>query len=441
MLGYALDRRWWPEAEYVVRALDAYWDARGLGGEADAWADRILATTCEPGQAPPDSARSLWLYTIMAQADRQRAAGQLDQAARVYRRALAYLQDQPATEWTRGSSATLYHQLGWTAQDRGRLDEAEGWYRPSLGTFEELGNRRSMAITYHHLGSTALLRGQMNEAEGWYRKSLAIKEELGDRHGMAITYHQLGVTDQSRGQLDEADEWYRRSLAIKEELGDRPGLASTYSQLGNTAQARERPDEADEWYRKSLAISEEFVNRPYMAITYHQLGNTALSAVGWTRPTRGPGSRSRSPRNSATIPAWPPRITSSARRRCCARMDEVEEWTRRAAAIEQELGDRSGMAKSYARLGLLAEARAEAARHWSGTSTACPFSTVHLLTASGPSALARLGRQLGLPTLEQTWQTNHGRPLPQPVRDYVTSVHDQDLNRPGDHRRHRECQR
>jgi hypothetical protein len=36
--------------------------------------------------------------------------------------------------------ATDYHQLGITAQDRGRLDEADDWYRKSLTIEEDLGN-------------------------------------------------------------------------------------------------------------------------------------------------------------------------------------------------------------------------------------------------------------------------------------------------------------
>ena len=83
----------------------------------------------------------MWLYTTISQANRQNKAGQPDQAGQTYRRALAYLQDQPETDWTRGSIAVIYHQLGMTAQGRGRLDEAEDWYRKALTIEEELGGR------------------------------------------------------------------------------------------------------------------------------------------------------------------------------------------------------------------------------------------------------------------------------------------------------------
>ena len=135
MLGHALDDNAWGEAANMVRALDFYWETRGLGEEAAAWADRILDATARPGQDTPAAdtpARDLWLYTTIVQANRQKDAGQLDRADQTYRKALAYLQDQPETEWTRGNISVIYHELGMTAQDRGRLDEADDWYRRAI---------------------------------------------------------------------------------------------------------------------------------------------------------------------------------------------------------------------------------------------------------------------------------------------------------------------
>ena len=52
MLGYALDHHAWDNADCIVRPLDEYWETRGLGEEAAAWADRILDAITGPGQAP-----------------------------------------------------------------------------------------------------------------------------------------------------------------------------------------------------------------------------------------------------------------------------------------------------------------------------------------------------------------------------------------------------
>jgi tetratricopeptide (TPR) repeat protein len=426
MLGHALDHRAWADASRIVRAMDEYWDTRGLGAEAEAWADRILDATARPGQAPPQPARSLWLYTTIHQATQQQNP---DQAAQAYRRALAYLQDQPATDWTRSSIAVIYHQLGSTAYLRMRLDEAEDWYRKSLAIKEELGNRLGMALTYHQLGMVAQARGRLDEAEDWYRESLAIEEELGDRPSMALSYHQLGITAQDRWRLDEAEDWYRKSLAINEELGNRPVVALTYGQLGNTALDRGRLDEADGWSRKSLAISEELGDRPRMALSYHQLGMVAQArgrldeADGWYRKSLAikeelgdrPGTASSYHQLG---------MVAQAR----GRLDKAEDWYRESLAIEEELGNRPGMALSYAQLGLLAEDRAQVslALTWNIRCVTLFDEFPSSLTGTGPSALARLTCQLGMPALEEAWRQVTGQPVPQPVRDYVASHQDED---------------
>jgi tetratricopeptide (TPR) repeat protein len=53
MLGYTLNHQMWEEAEAIAQPLYSYWDARGLAGEADAWADRIQAATQNSDGTPP----------------------------------------------------------------------------------------------------------------------------------------------------------------------------------------------------------------------------------------------------------------------------------------------------------------------------------------------------------------------------------------------------
>ena len=384
MLGHALDRHAWDDATRIVWALDPYWDKRGLGEEAAAWADRILDATTGPGGTPLGPARELWLYTTTTKAARQMEAGQPDQAGQTYQRALAYLLDQPETEWARGNIAVTYHMLGMTTQARGRLDEADDWYRKALPIWDEIGDRPRMASTYHQFGMTASLRGRLDEADKWYRRAIQIREELGLRDMLAIDYHQLGNNALDRGRLDEADDWYRKSLAIKGELGDRPGMAVTYHQLGMSAHDRGRLDQAKDWYRESLTIKEELGDRPGMADTYHQLGLLAQD--------RG-------------------------------RLDEAGDWYRKSLMIAEELGDQPGMASTYTQLGLLAEQRRQPrqAIEWIIRCVTCFEQFPSPINMTGPTVLARLTRQQGMPALEQAWRQVTGQPVPQAVRDYITS--------------------
>ena len=387
LLGYALDRGHWAEAQAIAQSLNEYWKARGRYAEADAWTDRVRLAVEDPGGVPPalqSPAGGLWLFFTGAQATRQLYSGQLDKGARTHREILAMLEAQPDSPSRQNYLAAEYHLTGSAALEQGRLDEAEHWYTRSAALNEELGNQSRLGMAYNQLGNIANLRGRLDEAEDWYTRCLAIMEELGDRPGQAGSYHQLGTVAEQRGRLDDAEDWYTRSLAIRVEIGDRPGQADTYHQLGMVAQLRGRLDDAEDWYTQSLAIKEELGARPGQADTYHQLGMVAEE--------RG-------------------------------RLDDAEDWYTRSLAIDEEIGDILGLALTYSQLGLLAEQRRDLTRalEWTVRCVALFDDVPHPGSGSGPSRMAQLTHQLGIEKLEQCWQQVIGQPLPDAVRTYVSS--------------------
>ena len=55
-------------------------------------------------------------------------------------------------------------------------------------------------------------RGRLDDAEDWYRRSLAIDEEVANPSGMAISYLQLGDPAEQKGQFRDALVWLVRSV-------------------------------------------------------------------------------------------------------------------------------------------------------------------------------------------------------------------------------------
>jgi hypothetical protein len=92
------------------------------------------------------------------------------------------------------------------------------------------------------------------------------------------------------------------------------------------------------------------------------------------------------------------------------------------------LGNRPGVALSYAQLGLLAEEQGQASssREWAIRCVILFDPFPHPATRPGVRHLVRLTRQLGLPALEEAWQRVTGGPVPEAVRDYITSHPDED---------------
>ena len=139
---------------------------------------------------------------------------------------------------------------------RGRLDEAEDWYREALAINEELGDRPGVALattsSADHPGPRAAGRGRglVPQSPGHQRRT---RQPAG--HG---GYHQLGTVARARGRLEEAEDWYRKSLAINEELGDLPGMAISYDELGLLAEDRGQPREALAWMIRCVTLFGEF---------------------------------------------------------------------------------------------------------------------------------------------------------------------------------------
>jgi Tetratricopeptide repeat len=152
------------------------------------------------GSPPPfDSpAGALWPFSAGTQADRQVDAFHVGVADRMYRDILHTVQAQTGLATAIGMTRGELSRVGPGCPGTAAAGQGGGLVPKSLAIKEELGNRPGLTITYHQLGRVAENRGRLDEAEDWYRKSLITKEELGDKRGLASTYHHLGISSNSR---------------------------------------------------------------------------------------------------------------------------------------------------------------------------------------------------------------------------------------------------
>ncbi|MEU3862586.1 cyclic nucleotide-binding domain-containing protein [Streptomyces sp. NPDC028722] len=132
---------------------------------------------------------------------------------------------------------------------------------------------------------------------------------------------------------------------------------------------------------------EDLGSRPGMASSYHQLG-TVAQAQG--------------------------------------RLEDAEDWYRKALTIDEEVGNRPGTVLTFAQLGLQAEAGDDTGQAlvWAIKCVALFDAIPHPMTGMGPVQLRRLTRRLGIATVENAWQQETGNPLPGPVRAYVLAEPD-----------------
>lgn len=198
---------------------------------------------------------------MLTEAVRLHSGGQLEQAARLYREALA----------ADPNCADALHLLGMIALQQGRPQTAVELIVKAIA-------RNDREASYHfHL---ALARQTLNDMEGAvaeYRRALALKPDdpdvynnmgnalaaldrpahavaafrraLGLQPGNAVLHNNLGNVQKSMGLWDEAEASFRTAAKLQ------PGYAGAFINLGNLCRDRGDLPAAESHYRHALTLA------------------------------------------------------------------------------------------------------------------------------------------------------------------------------------------
>ena len=184
-----------------------------------------LVSKAEPGAAPPAAAVDQLAMQLQLQAIAFQQKGQPRLALKACKEILGL---QPARPDVLGFAARLALELG-------DYEEAAALYRRALAL------RPDIAEAHYNLGNALSQLGRLGEAADAYRQALARRRNLMPAH------HNLGNVLRGLGQLEEAVEAYRRALAVAATPEGERDLGIALSELG-------RLDEAIAAWRRSLEL-------------------------------------------------------------------------------------------------------------------------------------------------------------------------------------------
>lgn len=207
--------------------------------------------------------------------------GDYKQARKSYEKALDILEKSQtfSAEEIKKKSASVYHQLGWVAQEERNWPEAKRNY---LKAIENNSNdRRANASTYINLGLIAQQEGDLAEAKRTYRKAEKILTQDEDRPALATVYTNLGALYEMENKLNKAKTYLNNALMIFTEFNYTEEQAVTYCGLGNLAQKKGNWAEAKRNYNIAFAICLTFNLRPLQAKIYHSLGRLSSEEGDW----------------------------------------------------------------------------------------------------------------------------------------------------------------
>lgn len=180
--------------------------------------------------------------TLLNAATGLRAAGENDQAEKVYQKAQAILETQlPAEDYR---LATLYNNMSLLYAATGRLEQAAEYARKAVERMEQNPDAQAeLAISLSNLGGMYTRLGQADQARRCLERAVRLFEQLpgGDDPHYPAALCALAKLHFHQGEPEKAAELFRRALSL---------IERTYGRN-------------DDWQttRRNLAAAEELIAR------------------------------------------------------------------------------------------------------------------------------------------------------------------------------------
>jgi tetratricopeptide (TPR) repeat protein len=182
-----------------------------------------------------------------------------------------------------GASAELRarteQNLGILANIQGALAEAMAHYQQSLRAFESSGDARGCAIAYHNLGMVSADCERWDDADKYFRLSLGIAQATGDIHLQGLTLLNHAEVHLARQEYEQARENAETALGIFDQLGSKLDKADAYKVIGRAYRETGRYPLAESRLRSAVELavstgsilSEAEVSRE-LALLYEAMG-------------------------------------------------------------------------------------------------------------------------------------------------------------------------
>ena len=158
-------------------------------------------------------------------------AGELEQAAAIYRQVLAH----------NPRHADASHLLGVIAYHSGQLEEAQELISQAIKLAPQT------ALFYDSLGRLLMCKQQVSAAIKAYRTALNLNPQL------ASSCNDLAVALLAENEIEEAERWCRCAIEIN------PASAESRFNLGNALARQNRFDEAIMAYREAIRLQPNYV--------------------------------------------------------------------------------------------------------------------------------------------------------------------------------------
>ena len=222
------------------------------------------------------------------------------------------------------SKAFALNNIGTIYRYQGDYSESIDYHGQSLKIYEEIDDKRGLAAVLGNIGSIQYLQGDFVQAIEYQNRSLSMHEDVGNKQGMSAAFNNLGAVYKDQGAYKKAIEQYTKSLKIDEELGRKQGAATSLGNIGIIYKELGNFNKALDYYTQSQTLYQEVGDKQGVAISLHSIGNLYYDQKEY---------------------------------------DQAVDYYNQSLEIYAEIGDKLGVAISLSSLGSIFHEQGEAATH------------------------------------------------------------------------------
>jgi tetratricopeptide (TPR) repeat protein len=298
--------------------------------------------------------------------------------------------------------AQSYDNVGYIFFVEGEYDNAFVYWKQALDLRRKLGEKAGVVLSMQNLGFLHTVQGRWDEALKAFAEALEGSREIDYKNAMAVSLGNMGLLQQYEGRYGASLASFDEALAVLEGLGDKRGLAeftikqaSALLELGRLDQAKSRLDQAEAWVRETgnreqsadyhvalgewharkgageqarralaRAVEQAAASNSRAAHLRARIAQAAVHVAVGDAPAAASGLRGLL-READALGDVMLRIRAaeamSRTQIARGRVDEAEDWARRALTAAERHGWEAGLSRLHALMGAILEKKGDAA--------------------------------------------------------------------------------
>lgn len=169
--------------------------------------------------------------------------------------------------------ARYCREIGQTQREILNLDDAEYYFRRSLGYSQTINDKRQMALALSYLATVQLDRDQYDKAIKNANRSIILLTSLNDLNGLGLTHNILGLVYKEQKKYSDASINFNKSLVFYESVNNKEEIAEVYHNVGTVFKEQKRYQNALNYLNRSIESREQYQGQSQIYQTYRVIAD------------------------------------------------------------------------------------------------------------------------------------------------------------------------